>query len=218
MNRTIKEIAESLLGRPLSENDGINNTIIQQAESRLGIKLPEALKEFYALMGNLEIFTSSFECFMTPDELEYEDSMLIFLDENQGVCQWAVNIIDDEDATVYMVTINDDKPIWHSEEVTLEEFLKVVMYLQYAEGGCEYGYAVYESDFEDRQAFEVFHAETTADWEKVVDHNGFVAYQKKSTLIWYFSDSKGQMEDILYASTQTEEDSKELELLGFTEL
>ena len=218
MDHTIKEIAESLIGRLLNENDGINSIIIQQAETRLGQKLPEALKEFYALVGNLEIFTSSFESFMTPDELECQDSMLIFLDENQGVCQWAVSITDNEDTIVYMLTINDDKPTWHSEKVSLEEFLKVVMYLQYAEGGCEYGYAVYESGFEDRQAFEAFHAETTADWEKVVDHNGFVAYQKKSTLIWYFSDSKGQMEDILYASTQTEEDSKELELLGFTEL
>lgn len=219
MNHTIKNIAESLLGRPLIGNDGIKNTLIKQTEVRLGQKLPEALKEFYTLVGNLEMFTSSFNSFMSLDELEYDDNMLIFLDENQGVCSWGVNADDTENPVVYMhVSVNNAEPTWHSEKIRLDEFLKIIMYLQCSEGGYEYCCAVYEDDFENRKAYEQFLSETIIGWEKVVNHNGFVAYQKENILIWHFSDRNGKMEDILYASSLTEEGMEEMEALGFSEL
>lgn len=219
MNNTIKNVAENLLGRPLTKSDGIENHLIDKAEVRLGQKLPEALKQFYTLVGNLEMFTSSFNSFMPLDELEYKDNMLAFLEENQGVCSWGVNPDDTENPVVCMyASINDAVPTWHPEKIRLNDFLKVTMYLQCTEGGYEYCCAVYEDDFENRKEYEQFLAETIVGSEKVVDHNGFTVYQKENILIWYFSDSNGRMEDILYASSLTEEGMEEMEALGFSEL
>lgn len=216
---TIKEIAESLIARPLTESDGIDQAMIEQTEKRLGQKLPGTLKEFYRLIGNLEMFTSSFESFMPLDELECENDMLIFLDENQGVCCWGVNIHNIEKPMVYMCSdIEAEKPEWYSEKIALDDFLRIIMYLQCAEGGYEYASAVYEDDFKSRKAYEKFLAKTTVGWEKVVNHNGFVAYQKGDKLIWHFSDSERRMEDIIYASARTEEGMEEFESFGFSEL
>lgn len=216
---TIKNIAESLLGRILTKSDGIENHLIEQTEVRLGQKLPEALKEFYLFVGNLDLFTSSFDRFVPLNELKCKDDMLIFLDENQEVCRWGINIKETTDPIVCMYTaFEGEESIWHSEEVTLSEFLKIIMYIQCAEGGYEYGSAVYKSNFENRKAYEQFFAETIVGWEKVVDHNGFVAYQKGCILIWHFSDSKGEIEDILYASALTEEGMEDMESFGFSEL
>ncbi|MDR2039541.1 MAG: SMI1/KNR4 family protein [Bacteroidales bacterium] len=217
MKKTIEEIAQSLIGRNLSKEDGIDNYLVEKAENRLGIKFPAALKNFYTSVGNMEIFTSSFECFVHPDELEMSGDKLIFLEENQGVCFWAISA-GNNDEMVYMCTdIEEDEPEWYPE-VSMEEFLKVVMYLQCAQGGFEYGSAVYESNFADRKEYEQYLEETTQDWDKVVEHNGFVAFQKDDKLIWYFYDKDGKIDDILYASTRTEERQKELDEYGFQEL
>ena len=219
MKHTIKEVAESLIGRTLGVNDGIDKVQIEQAEIRLGLKLPEVLREFYALVGNLDIFTSSFESFAPLEEMECENDMLIFLYENQGGCCWGLNLHEVTHSTVYMCTDTEaEKPEWYPEEITLDKFLKIIMYLQCAEGGYEYGCAVYEHDFEGRKEYEEFLSGITVGWEKVVDYNGFVSYQKDTKLIWYFSDNEGKMEDILYASAYTEDNMEELLSIGFSEL
>jgi hypothetical protein len=61
------------------------------AERTLGQVLPEPLTEFYCLVGNLPQFTSAFEEFAVPEQLRDVDGLLMFLDENQGVCSWGVD-------------------------------------------------------------------------------------------------------------------------------
>ena len=216
MNNNIKKVAEEILGRTLTEKDGMNITKIETVENSLGLQLPRELRDFYLFVGNLEIFMSSFENFLEP---YIKNEKLIFLEENQGVCYWGIDIRDTENnQVVFMCTdIESDNPEWYSEDVTLVDFLIILMYYQTAQGGYDCGSAVYESNFDSKEKYLQFLTDITSDYEKVVEHNGLVVYQNKGKLIWHFTDSEGNLADTIFASTRTSEDMKELEQYGFYE-
>ena len=216
MDSKIRIIAENLLDRYLTEKDGISISEIEAVEKLLCVKLPAVLRYFYLLVGNLDMFTSSFEQFVEP---YIKDEMLIFLEENQGVCYWGVNIRDTENETVFQCTdIEIDNPEWYPEEVTLADFLIILMYYQCAQGGYKYGSAVYESNFDSRKNYVKFLVNITVDYKKVVEHNRLVVYQNGGKLIWHFSDEEGDLADAIFVSTRTEEEMKELEIYGFRRL
>jgi hypothetical protein len=216
MDNKIRVTAENILGRHLTEKDGMNISEIETAENSLGLKLPTVLRDFYLLVGNLNMFISSFEQFVEP---YIKDEMLVFLEENQGVCYWGINIQDTENETVFMCTdIETDKPEWYSEEVTLTDFLIILMYYQCAQGGYEHGSAVYESNFDSKEKYLAFLADITIDYQKVVEHNGLVIYQNDGKLIWHFTNEEGNLADTIFVSTRTAEEMKELGTHGFQEL
>ena len=216
MDSKIRTIAENLLGRHLTEKDGMSISEIETVENSLGMKLPTVLRDFYLLVGNLDMFTSSFEQFVEP---YIKDEMLVFLEENQGVCYWGINIRDTENEIVFQCTdIEINNPEWYLEEVTLTDFLITLMYYQCAQGGYECGSAVYESNFDSRENYMQFLTNITVDYKKVVEHNGLVIYQNGGKLIWHFTDEKGNLADTIFVSTRTEKDMKELEIYGFRRL
>lgn len=216
MSSKIKTVAEDILGRPLTEKDGLSISEIEATENLLGFKLPSGLRDFYLLIGNLDIFISSFEQFVGP---YIKNEKLIFLEENQGVCYWGINIQGTKDETVYMCTdIESDDSEWYSEEVTLSDFLIILMYYQCAQGGYRHGSAVYECNFDSKENYLQFLIGVTIDYTKVVEHNGLVIYQKNGKLIWHFTDEAGNMADTIFASTRTAEDMSKLETYGFKEL
>ena len=221
MNHTIKEVAERITGRNLNTGDGINIKVIERTESRLGYSLPLVLKDFYLLVGNMGMFMSSFEYFIPPDKLDISDEKLVFLEENQGVCFWAVNRDDPdpENPVVYVCAdIGGDRPEWYSEEVRLAEFLEIIMYFQCAEGGYEFGCAVYEHNYDDKEEYIQFLNHTVTGWERVVRHNGLVIYQKDDRLVWYFTDNDGNPGDMIFASVRTRKSMRQMQLMGFLEL
>ena len=209
----LKEIAEQILGSSLKSEDGIDEDEITTLEKLLGVNLPHQLKDFYRLVGNLGLFMSSFQHFIEP---YIKDDKLIFLEENQSVCYWAVDL---DCETVFMSTdLETDRPEWFPEEVTLSNFLTIIMYYQAAQGGYDHGGAVYETNFEDKDLYLQFLTDATRDYAKVVDHNGLVIYQNNGKLIWYFTNSEGSADDTIFASTRTAKDMKVLEKYGFSEL
>ena len=216
MNEKIKTIAESLLGRHLTPNDGLDRSEIEAVEKSLGILLPAALRYFHLLVGNLDIFISSFEEFVQPYIL---GEKLVFLEENQGVCYWATDTMSNQNEAVFMCTdIECDNLEWHPENLNLTEFIIILMYYQCAQGGYECGSAVYESNFSSREQYTQFLSDITADYQKVVQHNGLVIYQNSGKLIWHFTDEKGKLADIIFASTRTMEEMRELKKYGFCPL
>lgn len=211
----IREIAEKLLGRSLTNNDGFDVETIENAETKLGQSIPAILKEFYITVGKLDIFMSSFQRFLKPEDLFYEDGKLVFLEENQNVCYWGVNIAD----TLVYQTQNIDNAVWYSEEILLPDFLQMIMYGQCAEGGYPFSGAIYDMDQDELSEFiaEI----TTKDWQKVVDHNNWIIYENGRKLIWYFTDDNGNLsEDYpLFVSTPTKEDLLKMEEeFGFSDL
>ncbi|MFE0424023.1 SMI1/KNR4 family protein [Streptomyces sp. NPDC058953] len=77
---------------PLADGDGCGPEEIAAAEERLGLRLPAALKEAYALLGRRPDLTSNHDSLRPPAGLEVDASgeALVFRDENQGVCVWGI--------------------------------------------------------------------------------------------------------------------------------
>ena len=218
MNKTITEIAESILMRSLKPEDGMFVSAIEEVENRLNVNIPILLKQFYLSVGNLEMFMNSFESFTEPYIV---DDKLVFLEENQGVCFWGIKISDlnNDNQEVFMCTdIEQENTEWFSENVLLTEFLKILMYYQMAQGGYEYGNAIYENSYNSRNEYLAHIDRIVKNWDKVVEHNGLVIYQQQDKLIWYFTNKKGAIENIIYASTLTEQSSNQLAEYGFSEL
>jgi hypothetical protein len=89
--RFIRRYAESWL-TPLTDNDGWTEADLQAAEQRLGIRLPAAIREAYAVFGRRQDLTSVQNRLLVPEELEVDltGEVLIYRVENQAVAVWGV--------------------------------------------------------------------------------------------------------------------------------
>lgn len=216
IDKTVRTTARRLLGRDLVKEDGIREQIIRMTEERLGIRLPKALREFYALVGNLEMFFSSFQFFIDLDELEIRNGKMVFLVENQGVCYWALSQ-DDDWQRVYVRIDALDESEWY-KDLRIDDFMYVIMFLQCSLGGYQYSGVVDVEDFEDRDDYALFLQEIVKDWEKVFDQSGFISYFKEQKIIWHFINRIGRKDDTIYAAALTYEGMKELLKYGFTKV
>ena len=178
----IKNITEKLLGRSLIENDGINIEKIEETEIILGINLPKYLKDFYKDIGNTRLFTKSFERFIDIDKLFIMDNKLVFLEENQQVCIWGIDI-SKNDLIVYQ---NADEG-WYSEEVTINEFIDFMLYYQCAQG--------YENvmNIDTNKINNENLLTLLKEMEKVVDNNHLIIYCNDNVLLWYYTDADNKI-------------------------
>ena len=87
--RFIRRFAQSWL-TPLSDGDGWAEADLQAAEERLGVRLPPAIGEAYALFGRRQDLTSVQDQLLDPDELEVDvtGAVLVYRVENQSVALW----------------------------------------------------------------------------------------------------------------------------------
>ncbi|WP_157851482.1 SMI1/KNR4 family protein [Streptomyces monomycini] len=78
--------------RPLTPADGIPPGEVRKAEQRLGLRLPAALYETYALFGRRQDLTAVQNPLLLPDELLLDPSgeLLVFRSENQGCAGWGI--------------------------------------------------------------------------------------------------------------------------------
>lgn len=215
----IKDIAEKLLGRSLTNKDGFDSDTIDKAEVKLGQKIPTVLKEFYLAVGKLNLFMSSFQRFLQPEDLFFEDGKLVFLEENQAVYYWGTSFENKEDNPLVFQIQNAENAKWHSEEISFSGFLEMILYGQCAEGGYEFSGAIYDMDQD--ELLEFLEEIKTNNWQKVVDHNNWIIYENNRKLIWFYTDNEGNLsEDYpLFVSTQTQEDFLEMEdEFGFSDL
>ncbi|MDI5971818.1 SMI1/KNR4 family protein [Streptomyces sp. SL13] len=77
---------------PLVDGDGVGEAELTAAERRLGLPLPAALREAYALLGRRSDLTSNQDTLLPPDELTVFDGVLVFRRENQGVAHWGIPV------------------------------------------------------------------------------------------------------------------------------
>lgn len=186
MSIDIITIAQNLLGRRLTAGDGLPCTAIEQAEQALSIVIPAPLKELYVLIGNLPLFMSSFQHIYQPGRLRLLGNKLVFMEENQHVCYWAVNK-DEESMPVYQSTsIENDQ--WHEEEINLPDFLALILYYQYVQAN---GYRQHTVDSRNLNPL-------IENCTKVADHNGLVIYDHPQKVVWYFSDEYGKPAEEIY--------------------
>ena len=110
--------------------DGLDCSIseeeINEVEKELGLTLPIPLKEFYLVFGACEELLKSNYAIALPNELYQENNILYFAAENQGVCNYGVNIYTHE------LTYIDKNQIEPMEE-ELDDFLLYLLALQGSE-------------------------------------------------------------------------------------
>jgi hypothetical protein len=80
----------------LDELSGCGDQELTAAEHRLGLTLPAALREGYALLGRRDDLTSNQDVLLRPDQLYFDETgrALIFRVENQAVAHWGVAVED----------------------------------------------------------------------------------------------------------------------------
>jgi hypothetical protein len=89
--RFIRRFAESWL-TPLTDDDGWTKADLQAAEQHLGVRLPPAIREAYAMFGRRQDLTSVQDRLLDPDQLEVDvtGEVLVYRVENQSVALWGV--------------------------------------------------------------------------------------------------------------------------------
>jgi hypothetical protein len=156
----------SLLYPPFKPTDGIAFEEIEKIEKRKKLTLPKVLRDFYHLSANHEPINYSFNRLIGIEELEIEKGKLVFYQENQGVCVWAIDKRDlqkndppvwqgqpipsrreidwyseHEDPLVFEPqwnTFDDNKIEWHQETSLLSTFLTSMLCWQSVMGGLPF--------------------------------------------------------------------------------
>jgi hypothetical protein len=119
-----KEIVERILERDLLEVDGVSEEALAQAESRLGLRLPVALREYFLISGNADDANRMHNVLFRPDEFVLEDGYLVFMEENQAVVHWGIPVdhLHEPDPDVWQ-RVNGLEPVWYSEELPFSSFV-----------------------------------------------------------------------------------------------
>lgn len=185
-----KTLAEYLLQRPLSEKDAIVPHQIESAEKTTGYTIPITLKTFYLEVGSLPLFMDSFQTIYPPGELIEKGQKLVFMEENQSACYWAVDVNDSGD---FVYQGNDTEPdLWYPEEINLKDFLLLAMYYQYLQSSS------YQTLIPDEQLME----KINTDFTKVIAHNGLMIHTNEHKIYWwYYSDAAEQMPAEVYETS-----------------
>lgn len=85
---------------PIEAQDGWTNADLDAAEDRLGVRIPRALREAYALFGKRPDLTSNQDRLLLPAELRMDGDVLVFRDENQWVAAWGAQPADEDPAVL----------------------------------------------------------------------------------------------------------------------
>lgn len=121
----------------LVASDGTPRAVIAASESRLGRKLPAGLVELYARCGNRADLLRAHERLLAPDALRMDDGVLVFVEENQGACQWGLRILGGDPAVERKDFTVD--PVWEPDHARLSDFLVSFTLWQAVNGGAPAG-------------------------------------------------------------------------------
>jgi hypothetical protein len=93
--------------------DGCSEQAIRDVEVGLELKLPAALREWYALASMRADVWSRQDWFLTPEKLRIMDEELVIYIENQAVVRWGVRLDDltHDDPPVYVTDRHDTETV-----------------------------------------------------------------------------------------------------------
>jgi hypothetical protein len=113
------------------ESDGLPPGELSSAEERLHLKLPRALADYYLLAGGLDLNRQHNRLY-PPSALAIMDQKLIFMEENQAVVLWGMELHELSllDPTVFQAC--NSLPLeWYSEEPPFSDFILKMWRWQY---------------------------------------------------------------------------------------
>jgi hypothetical protein len=132
-----------LYNLPENENFGFSETEIIDLETKLKVKLPKELRNYYLLLGKNENINYAHNRLLKPNkEIEFsEDRYLVFYEENQRVAYWGIKeedlILDDPPVFGNYFPSGDD-PDWHLETSTTGAFFLLMAIHNGTLGGLKY--------------------------------------------------------------------------------
>lgn len=180
-----RKLVEELFGQKNPKITGVTAGVNTAAESRLGLQLPAALREYYAELGAFHKLNEAHNRIVPPADLELVEGVLVFYEENQCVCLWGIRTkdlaSDNDNPLVYQGTCNETWQ-WHSAEMKTDEFLRLVIYQQAAWGALEYG-------FEHPDAREAISA-IEGTWEKVAGYLDLRIWKQRGILVSHLDHDK----------------------------
>lgn len=217
-----RRVVESVLSRPLTPTDGIHESRIRDKMTQLDFPLPEALVDYYQVLGGLDSLNRGHNRLIPWAQLGtiWEGlqsnleptpagaACLIFLDENQRVLSWGLQRDDlpHPDPPVFQVTDLGDV---YPEDLSVSEFLVMMIYLQAVWGGLEYNLEPTEFDEDQEIDTDEVLQRVRQEWTEVVNHDGLCIWQKNGMLI---SELSG---DNLLGVTNNPAELDEFRKLGF---
>ena len=121
---SIDEMAPRYLGRVLTAEDGLPSSAVDEAQRRLGVRIPASLAYYYRRAGRCAALNALHHRLYAPSELVVEDGYLLFMDENQSVVCWGFRTTDcDEDDPIVWQRNNTPPHAWYSEDKPFTRFL-----------------------------------------------------------------------------------------------
>ncbi len=121
--KACKHFVEYYLGRRWTAADGLPEKDVKEAESRLGVALPLALRTFYLSVGAVSGLCSIHNKIFSPKDLAFEEGYLLFMDENQSVVSWGIKQGDLERSDPGVWQRNNSSEDWYSEEKSFLDLL-----------------------------------------------------------------------------------------------
>ncbi|OJJ20541.1 hypothetical protein BKI52_18985 [marine bacterium AO1-C] len=226
----LKKVAEGILGRKLLAEEGLDDKVIHQVEEKLSVEFPQVLKDFYACVGELPLFTEGHHHFLDLEDLLIKDEKLIFLAENQEVIHWAVDLSDAK--TVYQTAdpIEESDLVWYEEAFDLTRFLEMMLYVQciFADevyhtmlnGGYTH-FAYLEATNLDEKTLTLLSERLEQQWQNVVLGNDVAVFSYQKSMLLYFIDDEGNLDKtsmIWLCSKDEQLFDKWVDSFGFMEL
>jgi len=136
-----REIAQNLYP-PFKPEDGVSIEEVKLAEKSYGFRLPKILREFYLLVGNHQAINNSLNRLLSVDCLEIEDNKLLFYEDNQRSCYWAIDLSDTKENNppvwVGQSIVGQEELEWYLEAENLLDFLLIMLCWQSVMGGLAF--------------------------------------------------------------------------------
>jgi hypothetical protein len=134
------------VGVHLRDEDGCPATDIEQAERRLGIKIPISLREYYLLSGREKRINQFYDRLRSPEKWEIDSvhwdidsDQVVFMEENQWVAYWGVASVQEgkaDDAVSVGFNIRKKGIQWRPEHDSCVTFLNVMILWHASFGGA----------------------------------------------------------------------------------
>lgn len=128
-----------MMGRPLSKSSGLPVGALAAAEKRLGVHVPQALRDYYRVAGGERRVNTCHNRLLPPHKWRVDHRRLIFMEENQSVVFWAVPV--GRRAAIDPPVdqgVNDEPIGWAREHSRCSIFLTVMLHYQAVNGGLRF--------------------------------------------------------------------------------
>lgn len=107
------------------------------AAKSLGVVVPPALNDYYAVAGNEKRFNHSHNRLLSIKDWYVNKKRLVFMEENQAVVLWGVSTGNpqNDDPPVSQSVNDDDEMQWYQEDRHCSVFIAVMLHYQAVSGG-----------------------------------------------------------------------------------